>query len=220
MSDKTYLVLNYSSSPVAVSTRYENLLIGGGSNEVPEAHPFTLEEIRQINAGSDVFKVGVLWFEEDYEEEIYEALKIKNWKEIMTTDEIREFILHPTKEKFESVLSITSEFYFERIYGEYIGMRNANYSIPHNVEVFLKARRKEFRNKKYNSEIKIGEQISSEDKNAELMSAMMKDFQSQLEAMKAENERLSAMVANSNKTADEPKVKTEPAKKPGRPKKK
>ena len=92
--NKTFLVLNYNGSPVAVSTRHESYIIPGGSSESPSSMPLSVDEIVQINSNSNVFKMGLLWFEEEFQENLYKECRIRNWKDILTDSEIEDIILH------------------------------------------------------------------------------------------------------------------------------
>ena len=43
--NRTYVVLNYGSSPVAISLKNMSVLIPGGSVESPAMYPLSLDEI-------------------------------------------------------------------------------------------------------------------------------------------------------------------------------
>ena len=188
--NKTYLVLNYNGSPVAVSTRHESYIIPGGSSESPSSMPLSVDEIVQINSNSNIFKMGLLWFEEEFQEDLYEECRIRNWKDILTDSEIEDIILHPTLEKLERLLSIENEQYFERCYGIYIGLKNSNYSIKQNVENVMLTRRKELRNRKYKSGILLTK------KEAPAVSEeLLKETQEQNAKLTHEVDELKAMVA-------------------------
>ena len=188
--NKTYLVLNYNGSPVAVSTRHESYIIPGGSSESPSSMPLSVDEIVQINSNSNVFKMGLLWFEEEFQEDLYKECRIRNCKDILTDSEIEDIILHPTLEKLERLLSIENEQYFERCYGIYIGLKNSNYSIKQNVENVMLTRRKELRNRKYKSGILLTK------KEAPAVSEeLLKETQEQNAKLTHEVDELKAMVA-------------------------
>ena len=188
--NKTYLVLNYGGSPVAVSTRHESCIIPGGTNEQPSSMPFSLDEIIQINSNSPVFKMGLLWFEKEFEKDIYEECRIRNWQDILSNEEIEDTIIHPTLAKLEKLLSIENEQYFERCYGIYIGLKNASYAITQNVENIMLARRKELRNRKY----KTGILLTKKETNA-LSEEAFKETQEQNKKLSQKVEELTAMVA-------------------------
>ena len=46
--NKTFLVLNYNGSPVAVSTRHESYIIPGGSSESPSSIPLSVNGLPSI----------------------------------------------------------------------------------------------------------------------------------------------------------------------------
>ena len=188
--NKTYLVLNYNGSPVAVSTRHESYIIPGGSSESPSSMPLSVDEIVQINSNSNVFKMGLLWFEEEFQEDLYKECRIRNWKDILIDSEIEDIILHPTLEKLERLLSIENEQYFERCYGIYIGLKNSNHSIKQNVENVMLARRKELRNRKY----KTGILLTKKEAPA-VSEELLKETQEQNAKLTHEVDELKAMVA-------------------------
>lgn len=188
--NKTYLVLNYNGSPVAVSTRHESYIIPGGSSESPSSMPLSVDEIVQINSNSNVFKMGLLWFEEEVQEELYKECRIRNWENILRDKEIEDIILHPTLEKLERLLSIENEQYFERCYGIYIGLKNSNHSIKQNVENVMLARRKELRNRKY----KTGILLTKKETNV-VSEEALKETQEQNVKLTKEVDELKAMVA-------------------------
>ena len=188
--NKTYLVLNYNGSPVAVSTRHESYIIPGGSSESPSSMPLSVDEIVQINSNSNVFKMGLLWFEEEVQEELYKECRIRNWENILRDKEIEDIILHPTLEKLERLLSIENEQYFERCYGIYIGLKNSNHSIKQNVENVMLARRKELRNRKY----KTGILLTKKD-TPYVSEEVLKETQEQNIKLTQEVDELKAMVA-------------------------
>lgn len=188
--NKTYLVLNYNGSPVAVSTRHESYIIPGGSSESPSSMPLSVDEIVQINSNSNVFKMGLLWFEEEVQEELYKECRIRNWENILRDKEIEDIILHPTLEKLEKLLSIENEQYFERCYGIYIGLKNSNHSIKQNVENVMLARRKELRNRKYKTGILLTKKETSV-----VSEEALKETQEQNVKLTKEVDELKAMVA-------------------------
>jgi len=195
--NKTYLVLNYNGSPVAVSTRHESYTIAGGSLTEPASIPLSVDEIIQINSNSPVFKIGLLWFEEEYQKDLYEECRIRNWEEILSDSSIEDIILHPTLAKLQKLLLIENEQYFERCYGVYIGLKNSNHSIQQNVENLMLVRRKELRNRKYKTSI----ELSKKDSNI-LDEEAFKEAQEQNKKLAEEVDQLKAMIAqllNSNK---------------------
>lgn len=211
--NKTYLVLNYCSSPVAVETRTDSYLINGGSTEEPSSMPFSLDEIFQINSNSPVFKTGILRFEKEYEKDIYEEIRIKNWQNIMTDEEIENIILHPTIKSLQKIIDVQSDMYFERIYGIYIGLVNSDFPIRENVKTVMSARRKEFKNNQRISRIVLSKKDeSNEGKEIERLN---KEIES-LKALISQNNITQTDTVNNNTDTTKSEVKQV---KRGRPKK-
>lgn len=152
---KTYKVLNYCSSPIAVSCRNENVLIAGGTSDNPGCWNFDIDEIIQINNTSRVFKIGLLWFEPEFEEDIYNELKIHDYKNILRNEEIEDIILNPTAESMEKLISTTDQMLYSRIYGIFMGLRNAGFNISSKVDDVMRRRYREFQNHKTSTEIKF-----------------------------------------------------------------
>lgn len=152
---KTYLILNYDTSPVIVSTRYENRIVPAGNDETPTSLPMSIDDISFINSTTKVFKIGKLFFEPEFESEIYEELRIRDWRDILRNQDIYDIILNPTMEKLERILAIDDQMYFDRIYGAYIGLKNDGVNVSTNVENIIKARYAELMKHKRKTEIKI-----------------------------------------------------------------
>lgn len=135
----------------------------------PYSLPLTLDEIQQANNNSKLFKTGHLRFEPEHEEEIYDVLHIRDWKDILTNKQVEDIVLHPTAEKIEDILKIDEPRYFNRIYGVYMGLKNAGYSISKNVDVTMSARYKELANGKKTTNLIVNKkEDNSESKIAEL----------------------------------------------------
>lgn len=185
-TEKTYLVINNGGSGVCVQTRYDSYLIAGKTNGVPGTLPMTIEEIQQINNSSNVFKIGLLRFEEDVQEDIYKVLRIADWQNIMTEEEIDDAIISATYESLKKILDIKDPMYFDRIYGEFIGLRNAGFPISGKVQDIFEVRRREFTQKKYTTSIILKQRDVQEE-------TVVK--QEEVDSLKKELEELKAMIA-------------------------
>lgn len=206
---KTYLVLNYDTSPVSIKTRYQNELVPAGNDTTPSTLPLSIDDITYINSTTKVFKIGRLWFEPEFEKDIYAELRIRDWKDIMTNQDIYDAILNPTMEKLERILDIDDQMYFSRIYGAYIGLKNSGVNISTNVESVIKARYAEFLKHKRKTEIQLRpKEVTSAQSNE-----VVEDLQKQLAETRAMLEKL---LASQNATA-EPAAKQE-VKEPPKPK--
>ena len=137
-TEKTYLVINEGTSAVAISTRHESILIAAGEN-----YPLTMDEIRQVNSGSVAFKAGLLFFEKEYEREIYDDLRIRDWKKILHNDQIVEILQNPTTEGIQTLIDIDIPAYFDRVRGLCTLLKNVGMDLPTKVDKMVTARWKE-----------------------------------------------------------------------------
>lgn len=185
---KNYLVLNYNPSPVAVSTKHDSFLIAGGTREEPTTMPFTIDEIAAINSGSPVFKIGLLFFEPEDQEDIYQELRIDKWRDILRDEDIENIILDPTTEGLQKFLDIESDAYFERVRGVFAGLKSIGTDLSTNVEKVINGRYKELSARKRKSEIRLTP-ITPTTPDSELQNtvkeqaAAMDDMREQMRAM-------------------------------------
>ena len=225
---KNYLVLNYNPSAVAVRTKHDSFLVPGGTKSEPASLPFTIDEIAAINSGSNAFKIGLLWFEPEYQEDIYRELRLDNWQNILTDDEIESIILHPNMEGLQRFLDIESDAYFERIRGVFVGLKNAGADISTKVAAVVNGRYKELVARKRKSEIRLTPVAPKENpaemrKQVEEMKAQlgeMEELKRQLAAMqemmagmtaKNQDAEKAAPAQEADKAADEPVKQAKPA---------
>lgn len=191
---KNYLVLNYGHSPVGVSTRHENYLIPGADGDVPASLPLTIDEIQVINSNSPVFKVGMLRFEEKDEKDIYEELRILNWRDILTDQDIENILLNPDAETLQKLVSIESEPYYERIRGVYMGLKSSGAAISLNVSNAIEARREELLRHKHTTDIRVTANPNGQNKT--VSSEEVDDLKRQLAEMQAMMAKMVESQAN------------------------
>lgn len=199
--DKTYLVYNYSRSPVSLFIRegLPSYLFEGGTRESPATLPLTIDEIISANSNGGAFKNGLLFFEPEHEADIYKELRIKDYKRILKDWEIEDIILHPTLEGMKLLISITNDTYFQRIVGCYTVLKNIYADIPPQSKYILDARIDEYRNHKRVSEINISE-IQMPEVKVQQLTKQLEDLQKELEKVRAERDVLAAKQDNTKKT--------------------
>lgn len=152
---KNYLVLNPSASPVSVSTKYESFLIDGGNEESPGSLPLSFDEIAVINSKSPVFKIGILRFDPAVEAELYEALSIPNWKDILTQEQIEEMLISGTMEDLQRLIAIENEAYFGRVRGALVALKNAGADVSTRAADIINARYDELAKHKRKTAIRL-----------------------------------------------------------------
>lgn len=208
--DKTFLVINEGTSSVAVSTRHESILIEG-----KQSYPFTQDEIRQINGNSNAFKIGLLFFEKDCEEEMYSDLRIRNWKAILHNDQIEEMLMHPTADDVETFLAIDSVAYFERVRGLCIMLKNTGKEVPTKIDSMVNARWRELSSGRLGTSISVKKStpVAAEDFEAYKadMEKKVADLLTVVENLSAEKSE--AKTASVTPAEAEPEVATKPAEK-------
>jgi len=191
--EKTYLVFNYCNSPVGVATRTDSFIINGAEDGVPTSMAFTIDELQQINNNSKVFKTGRLRFEADYEKEIYEVLRIHNWESILTNTQIEEKILNSNTENIKDLTEIEDARYFNRIYGIFIGLRNAGLDISSKMETALMTRYRELVNPKFKLERKKADESSV---NVSQLKSENEAMKEQIAEMQKMMEQFKSMMSN------------------------
>jgi hypothetical protein len=166
--NKEYLVYNYSGSKVVVSTtKGTEYLFDSGTKDNPFGIPLKLEEIIGINMKSNVFKLGLLFFETAYEEELYRILKITNYKDILKDWEIEDILLHPTFDGYHKILKIEDDAYFSRVTGVLTGLNNSFIDVPNKSKILISARAEEFAEKKRKTAIVLDRIISDNETDKE-----------------------------------------------------
>lgn len=218
----TYPLYNYSTSKIIVALRDGSVVVEGGTRDQPGVYPFTLMELQQIASSSSVIQVGYLRPAKEDAKFIYETLRIRNWEDILTEEDIEQMVLHPTVEGLTKLISIKDAFYYERVYGIFIGLKNVNAPIADNVSRLLKGRYKELQKGKINTDYVIKERdipsmetFMAVDKsvNADEVAAL-KDEISDKDAIIAElRKQLAAQTTDSKPAAKTVKRRTT-AKKP------
>lgn len=198
---KLYMVINYGKSPVAVASRSGSMMIAAADKDGrPSEQPFSLDEIVEINSICGCFKLGLLQFEEEYEAEIYELLRIHNWRDIMTDAQIEDILLHPTLDTLQKIIDIKDPLYFERVRGIYTGLKSIAADVPGKVDMVIQERSREFMRKVTTSSIQL---VPKAEENAEVeaLKEQMAKMQEQMAALVAEKK---SVTVNGGTTIGEP----------------
>lgn len=225
---KTISVLNPNQNIVVVSTKHDSYTIEPASDSNnPTTLPLTLDEILYVNGNSAAFKTGILRFEKEIEQEMYEEyLKIPNWKNLLNISDIENIILHPTVDGLTQLVAIKDTGIFDRVRGVFVRLKNStDDDISLRVENIINARSEELRRGIRNSQIIIKTKdaistIPSEEVDA--LKEQNKSLQEQMLNMQKMMEHMMAMQNASKETtkaeAKDPSESTDEVqkKKPGR----
>ena len=210
--NRQYDVLNYCPSAVSITTRDFCELVPGGNSQNPARLPLKLDDIIFINTKSRVFQDGILFFDPEEQAAIYEELRIRGWENILTDQDIEQMILHPSLEALEQIIGITDVMLFERIYGVYVGLKNAGSSITLNVQTVMDRRHSEITNKRFKTEIRLRPDRAS--------GSEVDSLKQQMAAQAEELGKLKAMLSALNGEADGTEAGGATVKKPATRKKK
>lgn len=225
---KTINVLNYNQNIVIVSTKHDSYTIEPAINsENPTSLPLSLDEILYINGNSAAFKTGILRFPKEIEKEMYEDyLRIPNWEDLLTIQDIEKIILYPTIEGLTKIINIKDTGMFDRVRGVFVRLKNTNNEdISLRVEKIIQARLDELRRGVRNTEIIIKakdavapiatEEVDELKEQNKLLQEQMANMQKMMEQMISMQTNTTPSAEKENTDKEEEKV----AKKPGRPKK-
>ena len=179
-------VLNYSSSKISLPTQInkDGYIFEPATNGEPSLIPLSYAEIRYANSQSQIFREGHLRFDKYIEAEVYEALPIRNWEDILSDEEIKNILLHPTKDNLEKILNITSIASFDRVRGVMTSLTNLGmHDISSRVVDLVNNRYKEIYNGKRKSDIVINktQQEITNSIQADVVSIEMAKVKAELE---------------------------------------
>lgn len=187
-------VLNYNENRVSVEVAPGKSYIFEASEDGkrPTVIPMTMDEIRYAN-NYNAFKMGMLFFDKDVEEEVYKALNITDWQNILTNDDLRDIILHPTFDGLSKILAIKDSSTFERVRGAYQKLKaTGTFDVSERVAQIIDARYKELLNRKLNTSI----ELTKVDIASEVQSAQVDELKEQNAAMQQQIAEMQKMIAD------------------------
>lgn len=211
-------VLNYNENRVSVIVAPDKSYSFDPSVDgvIPCVIPMTLDEIRYAN-NTGAFKNGMLFFDPNREEDVYESLNIVNWKDMLKNKDIENIIINPTYDGLTKLISIKDSAMFERIRTVYQKIKNEGTNdISVRVEQIIKTRYKELLNRQVNTSIvltkkDVPEKVSSDE--VDMLKEQNRSMHEQLEKM----QKMMEQMMTNQKT--ELPITEEAKKMPGRPKK-
>lgn len=221
-------VLNYNENEIFVDSAKEHYKFNASRDgKTPSIIPMTLSELQNICTNTDVIVTGWLTFDDDVKEEIFKELRVQNWKDILTNDDIEDILTHPTLEGLQKIIDIESQTYFDRVRIIMFKLINSGVDITTKVSRIVEQRYNELRKRQRVSSITLTKkdtQVSSNEVKA--LSEQNASLQKQLEEMKKMVEQMMSMqnIAEKEDTKKNDgfvrKTTTTASKKVGRPPKK
>ena len=222
-------VLNYNENEVFVDSAKEHYKFNASRDgKTPSVIPMTLSELQNICSNTDIIITGWLTFDDDVKEEVFKELRIPNWKDILTNEDIEEILTHPTLEGLQKIIDIENQTYFDRVRIIMFKLINNGVDVTTKVSRIVEQRYDELRKRQRVSSIiltkKDTQTYATPDEVKEL-SAQNAALQNQLNEMKKMMEQMMAMQnapkeETTKKTDDTEKTTSTTPKKAGRPPKK
>ena len=173
---KIYELYNYRFTPVCVKTKNDGFVISPcDNNGNPSTFPVELDDIRYIHSSTNTFKIGLLRFAPEDEKELYEdVLKMHDWRKLMTTEEIKDILRHPTLDGLQKIINIDNITQFDEVRGLAMWLTSRGADIPTRTSNLIEKRYKELQAGKYKSAIKLTPKETVPDSYTEKIAALEK----------------------------------------------
>ena len=218
-------VLNYNENEVFVDSSKEHYKFNASRDGVtPTMQNIPISELQYICSNTDVIVTGWLTFDDDEKDEIYTALRLPNWREILTNEDISNILTNPTMEGLQRIIDITNLTYFDRVRIVMFRLLNDGVDISSKVKNVVDRRYEELQKRQRVSSIilnpRIGEKKASNEQVQELSEQNAK-LQEQLDEMKKMMAQfMSAQNISTTEKESEKVMEEITKKKAGRPPKK
>ena len=218
-------VLNYNENEVFVDSSKEHYKFNASRDGVtPTMQNIPISELQYICSNTDVIVTGWLTFDDDEKDEIYTALRLPNWREILTNEDISNILTNPTMEGLQRIIDISNLTYFDRVRIVMFRLLNDGVDISSKVKNVVDRRYEELQKRQRVSSIilnpRIGEKKASNEQVQELSEQNAK-LQEQLDEMKKMMAQFMSAQNISTTEKESEKVTEEiTKKKAGRPPKK
>lgn len=219
-------VLNYNENDVFVDSSKEHYKFNASRDGInPTMQDIPINELQYICSNTDILVTGWLTFNEDEKEEIFAALRVPNWRDILTNEDIREILTNPTMEGLQRILDITSITYFDRVRIVMFKLLSEGIDISSKVKNVVDRRYDELQKRQRITSIVLNPRVEEKKVSNEQVKELSEQnakLQEQIEQMKQMMEKLMAsQTSDSAGDSNTTKVDAEaPKKKAGRPPKK
>lgn len=192
-------VLNYNENPVCIKTHMKEYICQKSENGVPSITPLEFSEVESLNSNSPVFKIGNLFFEEGMQEEIYNEIRLLEWKDILRNEDIEKILLYPSLDGLSKIVNIKSVMLFERVRGIFFSLKNSNqHDLSTRVENVINTRYKELCNRQLNTKIVLTAKDTTSKASTEEVSDLKKQNESLQEQMCQMQKMMEQMMAMQN----------------------
>ena len=207
------LVLSYNENKVCVDGANETYNFNPSNGVDPIINIMSLKDLQFINSNTGLIKTGWLTFQDDEKEEIFKELHIRDWKSILTNEDIKAIMLNPSIEGLQKLIDISDETYFDRVRIALHILTTDGEDVSSRVKNIVDARYKELVRKQRKTSIVLSpKDVPVSNDKAKELEAQNAELKSQLDEMKAMMAQLMAMqnqnVAQNTTPAVEEKTAT------------
>lgn len=214
-------VLNYNENEVFVDSAKDHYKFSASRDgKTPAIIPIPLSELQNICSNTEIIITGWLTFDEEMKEKTFKELRIPNWKEILSNDDIEDILTKPTLDGLQKIINIENQTYFDRIRIIMFKLMKNGVDITMKVSRIVNQRYEELRERQRVSSLTLTKKdtlttVLSEDLRA--LSEQNTSLQSQLDEMKNMMEQMALIKTNEPTSTTQDIADT--SKKVGRPKK-
>ncbi len=212
-------VYNYNESNICIPTNISTHILPPAVDGVPSVDYLSFAEINYVNGISDCFRTGLVRFDDKDKEEIYTALNVANWADILTNDEIRNILLNPTIDGLQRIIDVTNASIFERIRTIFVSFKeNTDNDISNRVIKIMETREQEFKRGIYKSQITLKpkdapeKSVSNDEINAikeqnAMLMTQLAEMQKMISSLKDNKTEKTNVVATETKKVGRPSTK-------------
>ena len=183
------LVLSYNENKICVSGANENYIFNPSNGIDPIINVMTLKDLQFINSSTNLFKTGWLTFQDEEKEDIFKELRIRDWKLILTNENIKDILLNPSIEGLQKLIDISDETYFDRVRIILHILITDGEDISSRVKNIVDARYKELLRKQRKTSIVLSSKDTATSNN------QVKELVSQKAELKNQLEEMQKMMA-------------------------
>ena len=211
-------VLNYNENEVFVDSSKEHYKFNASRDgKTPSIISMPLSELQNICSNTDIIVTGWLTFDNDVKEEIFKELRVPDWENILTNEDIEEILVHPTLEGLQKIIDIQNQTYFDRVRIIMFKLIRKGIDISTKVNRIITQRYDELRKRQRISSIALTKKDTQVSRNeVKALSEQNALLQTQLDEMKKMMEQMMAMQ-NKESNNSNSGTTTQTKKKPGRP---
>lgn len=212
-------VYNYNESNICIPTNISTHILPPAVDGVPSVDYLSFAEINYVNGISDCFRTGLVRFDDKDKEEIYTALNVANWADILTNDEIRNILLNPTIDGLQRIIDVTNVSIFDRIRIIFVSLKeNTDNDISNRVIKIMETREQEFKRGIYKSQITLKpkdapeKSVSNDEINAikeqnAMLMTQLAEMQKMISSLKDNKAEKTDVVVTETKKAGRPSTK-------------